>query len=95
MSVTTIVLVGCCVKKSLTNKTRRVDPDTEMQRNHAYDSAASSGNATAAPIRNSHMENNGAYISAVAEGASVSGEEVRPQSDGYVYVSGSLYEHVN
>ena len=83
------------MKKSLTNKTRRVDPDTEMQRNRAYDSAASSGNATAAPIRYNHMENNGAYISAAAESASVSGEEVRPQSDGYAYVSGSLYEHIN
>ena len=26
---------------------------------------------------------------------SVAGDEVRPQSDGYVYMSGTLYESVN
>ena len=88
--VTTIVLVGCCLKKSLP-KTRRVDPDTEMQRNRAYASAATSGNATAS----GEYSGAGNSHAAAAESASVAGDEVRPQSDGYVYMSGTLYESVN
>ena len=81
--VTTIVLVGCCLKKSLT-KTRRVDPDTEMQRNHAYASAATSGKTTASGEYSGAGNSHAAVVA--AEGASVAGDEVRPQSDGYVYI---------
>ena len=91
MPVTTIVLVGCCLKKSLT-RTRQVDPDTEMQRNRAYASAATSGNATAS---GEYSGAGNSHAAAVAESASVAGVEVRPQSDGYVYMSGTLYESVS